>query len=248
MNILVLLAGNSSEFFNKGFLYPKYLTEVQGTPLVEHVIKSYENLKDSNFIFTVLKEDCDRFHLDNVINLLIPDATVIKIEELTRGAACTALLAIDSINNDESLLVVNGDQILDVNFARIIDSFMQENLDGGIITFNSVHPRWSYVRLDENGFVIEAAEKRPISKHATAGVYYFKKGSEFVESAMNMIEKDANVNDLYYVCPSYNEMILKQRKIGTCNIDRAQYISVATPDDISNFLKHLENKKETCKI
>jgi len=247
MNILVLLAGNSAEFFNKGYLYPKYLTEIQGKPLVEYVIKSYEALKNSNFIFTVLKEDCDRFHLNNVINLLIPEAKIINIEEVTKGAACTALLAIEDINNDKPLLIVNGDQILDVNFARVMDSFNQQNLDGGIITFDSVHPRWSYVRLDENNFVIEAAEKRPISKHATAGVYYFRKGSDFVDSAMNMIEKDANINNLYYVCPSYNEMILKQQNIGIYNINREQYISVATPEDISNFIKYLEHKKEHCK-
>ncbi|OGI18108.1 MAG: hypothetical protein A2287_07410 [Candidatus Melainabacteria bacterium RIFOXYA12_FULL_32_12] len=247
MNILVLLAGNSTDFFNKGYLYPKYLTEIQGKPLVEYVINSYEKLKEANFIFTVLKEDSDRFHLNNVINLLIPNAKIVNVENVTKGAACTALLAVEHINNDEPLLIVNGDQILEVDFTQVINSFTQQDLAGGIITFDSVHPRWSYVRLGDDNLVIEAAEKRPISRHATAGVYYFKRGKDFVESAMDMIEKDASVNDLYYVCPSYNEMILKQHKIGTYNIDREQYISVAAPEDISSFLKHLENKKETCK-
>lgn len=243
MNILVLLAGSSTEFYNQGFLYPKYLTEINGKPLIEHVISSLKSFKKENFIFCLLKEDCQRFHLDNVVRLLIPNAEIIQVENMTKGAACTALLTIEHINNDEELFIVNGDQILDAELTEAIKEFRSKDFDGGIITFDSVHPRWSYVRLNKDNLVIEAAEKRPISKHATAGSYYFRNGKDFVSSAMSMIEKDASVNGLYYVCPAYNEMILALSKIGIYNIPREKYLSVASPEGVKSFANYLEKKE-----
>ena len=78
-------------------------------------------------------------------------------------------------------MIVNGDQLLrNVNLAETVSHFNKDNLDGGIVVFQDIHPRWSFVKCDKEGYVIEAAEKRPISNLATAGVYYFKRGSDFV--------------------------------------------------------------------
>ncbi|MDD3150916.1 MAG: glycosyltransferase family 2 protein [Candidatus Gastranaerophilales bacterium] len=242
MRVLVLLAGSSEQFFNKGFNYPKYLIEILGKPMIEHVIDNLKTIKNAQFTFVTLKDDCRKFHLDNVINLLIPDAKVIQIEKIAKGAACSALLAIEDIDNDKSLLIINGDQIIDIDISDAINKFKKDDLDGGIITFNSVHPRWSYVRLDEKGYVIETAEKRPISMFATSGAYYFKNGHDFVNAAMKMIEKDANVNDLYYICPSYNEMILNQALIGTYHIEREKYLSLASVDGVKHYEKYLGAK------
>lgn len=32
--------------------------------------------------------------------------------------------------------------------------------DAGVLSFESVHPRWAYVKCDENNFVLEAFEKK----------------------------------------------------------------------------------------
>jgi dTDP-glucose pyrophosphorylase len=243
MKTLLLLAGSSKEFEEQNYHYPKYLIEVDGKPLVQHVMESLSTLPESKYLFIIRKVEADRFHFDNILKLLVPDAEVIIVEGLTKGAACTALYAIEYIDNNESLLIVNGDQIVQANLSEAIRSFQTKDLDGGIITFDSVHPRWSYVRLNDEGFVVETAEKRPISRNATAGLYYFKYGKEFVESAMNMISKDAQVSGFYYVCPAYNEMILKQLKIRTFEIKRDQYFSFATPQGVEQYSQYLNSRK-----
>ena len=125
----------------------------------------------------------------------------------------------------------------------LFNDFMEKDYDGGIVTFEDIHPKFSFVKLDENGLVIEAAEKRPISKHATAGFYYFKKGSDFIESAINMIAKDASVNGLFYLCPVYNEMILKQKKIGIYSIDRNDYFLLKTQSGIDAYKQYLKTER-----
>lgn len=238
--ILVLAGGGSSNFGNG---YPKYLLEVDGKPLIEHVLLAINKCRRSKIVSVILNEDDSRYYLENVIKQIISDVIVVKSPSITKGAACSALLAIESIYNDDPLVIINGDQFINTNLQRVFDFFIDDGLDGGIVTFESLHPRWSYVRLDERGLVIEAAEKRPISKYATAGCYYFRRGRDFVDSAFSMIEKGASVNGLYYVCPAYNEMILAQRKIGVFQIDRDQYFSLATPENVEFFAKFLERSK-----
>ena len=112
------------------------------------------------------------------------------------------------------------------------------------MTLAAVHPRWSYVRCDEDGLVVEAAEKRPISRLATAGAYWYRRGSDFVEAVMAMIRKDASVEGRFYVCPAFNELILRGLRIGTRHIDRAQYFSLATPRSVATYEELLARTRD----
>jgi dTDP-glucose pyrophosphorylase len=166
----------------------------------------------------------------------------LEVRGNTAGAACTALLAIEHINNDQPLVIMNGDQIIETNLAAALTDFQYRNLDGGIIVFEAVHPRWSYVRCNVEGFVVETAEKRPISKLATAGFYYFARGQDFVNATFEMIKKDDRVGDKFYVCPAYNQMLLKQAKVGIYKIPREAYHSLATPQGVLNYEDHLRTQ------
>ena len=237
MKILALMAGGSDAFREAGYLYPKNLVEIQGLPLVQQFIRSLDGLMqpDGKLICMVREDENRQYHTGEVITLLAPNAVTLNVSEQTAGAACTALLAVEHINDDEPLLVLNGDQILTANVAAIIGDFQARNLDGGIVVFEAVHPRWSYVKTNADGLVTETAEKRPISNLATAGMYFFAKGSDFVRGAMDMIRKDANVGGHFYVCPVYNELILQQKKIGVGKIDRSAYFSLANPQGVQEY-------------
>ena len=240
MNVLILMAGGDDEFREAGYAYPKNLIEINGKPLIERVMTSFTGL-DAKFLFLVRKSEIEKDHTAAVIRLLVPEAVVIPIPGKTAGAACTALWAIDQINNHEPLLIVNGDQILQVDYSDVVASFAAKGVDGGVVVFDAVHPRWSYVKVGADGYVIEAAEKRPISRLATAGTYYFSRGSDFVKAAQSMILKEAHVDGVYFVCPAYNEMILNQAKIGTYEIKREQYFQFKTPRGLQDFERYLRD-------
>ena len=243
MNILVLMAGSSDAFKEAGYLYPKNLVEIEGLPLVQQVINRLAPLlcPENSIIFLVRQEENQQYHTGEVIRLLIPSAIIVEVVEPTAGAACTALLAIEHILSEEPLLITNGDQIVQADIGQIIAEFQERKLAGGILVFEAVHPRWSYVKCNAEGYVVETAEKRPISNLATAGMYYFAKGSYFVEAAMGMIKKDAHVGNVFYICPSYNEMILKQARIGIYKIPKTAYFSLATPQSVQTYAAHLKS-------
>ena len=235
INILIPLAG-SNQFFNKAeYPFPKALIEINGKTMIEHVINNFTTIEGSKqFIFIVNNEDCKKYHLDTVLNLLTDSqCKIVRINGETKGAACSAVMAIEYINNDIPLIIANGDQILDIDLEEIIKEF--SSVDGGIISFDSVHPRWSYVRLDKEDFIVETAEKRPLSKHAIAGFYFYKRGQDFIESTMKMIKKDANVDGSYYIAPTFNEMVLKNKKLIVKKIEKNDYHTFYTPKKIQEY-------------
>jgi NDP-sugar pyrophosphorylase family protein len=240
MNILIPMGGSDEAFRQQGYAYTKPLIEIAGRPLVQHVFDPLRQVNDGRTIFVIRREDDLRFYLREVLRLLDPSVEVIRADGPTAGAACTALLAIELIDNDDELLIVNSDQILAFDLSGTLQRFRARRLDAGTVVFDSVHPRWSFVKTDANDMVIEAAEKRPISRNATAGVYYFRKGSFFVEAAKAMILKDASVNGGFFVCPSLNELVLTQKRVGVERIEREQYISLATPQAVEEYEQSLK--------
>ena len=233
---LIPLAG-SSNFFDKDYKFPKPLIEVNERPMIQIVLEQI--MKDNlieKFIFIVNSNDCKKYHLDNVLKLITDDkCEIIRLDKETKGAACSALMAIEHIKDDQELLICNGDQVLDEDFEEVVEHFRKEKFDAGVVTFNSVHPRWSYIRQNESGHIIETAEKRPISNKAIAGVYYFRNGSFFVESAMKMIEKGASVNSSYFIAPALNELILQNLKLGVFHVASSKYHSFYSPQKIKAY-------------
>ncbi len=244
MKIVVPMAGPEKAFQEAGYLFCKSLIEIRGVPMIEWVVGSLKELAtEAQFVFVILKEHVVRHHLDHVLHLLCPGCAVVIAQAPTAGAACTALLAMEHMAADEELVITNGDQIIRAPLPAIVGQFRQRQLDAGTIVFDSVHPRWSFVRVDENDLVLEAAEKQPISRLATTGFYYFRRAEEYVAGAQAMLLKDAHVNGAFYVCPVFNELLLRQKRIGIHRIPTDAYISLATPQGLALFEQRLATEQ-----
>ena len=235
INILIPLAGKNQFFPESEYPFPKPLIEFNGKTMIEHIIDNFSTIeKEKQFIFIVNSDDCKKYHLDNVLNILTDHkCKIIKLDNETKGAACSAMMAVEYIANDIPLIISNADQLFDINIQDVLTNFT--GIDAGVITFESIHPRWSYVRLNEKEEVTETAEKRPISKSAIAGFYYFKNGNDFISSASKMIKKDANINGLYYIAPSLNEMVLENKTIKIFKIENSKYHTFYTPLKIKEY-------------
>jgi len=238
INVLLPMAARSEYFDPKAYPYPVSLIELAGKPMIERVVENLSQIIGGcRFIFVVKNDDCRRFHLDNTLMLLAPnESQVVRIEAETKGALCSALMAISYINSDDELIIANSDQLFSGILPDAVESLRNNDADAGCICFDSVHPRWSYVRIVD-GLVIEAAEKKPISRNAIAGFYYFRTGHQFVESSMRTILNDASVDGRYFVSPVFNEMVLNGSKIAPVIIPNEAYSSFYTPQRIEEYVK-----------
>jgi dTDP-glucose pyrophosphorylase len=234
LNVLIPMAGAGSRFAQAGYTFPKPLIEVRGKPMIQVVV---ENLNiEANYIFLVQKSHYEKYNLQSVLSILKPGCKIVQVDGLTEGAACTTLLAKEFIDNDEPLVMANSDQFVEWDSNNVMYSFTADGIDGGILTFKATHPKWSYAKLDENGFVSQVAEKNPISDNATVGVYYWNKGSDYVKYAEQMIGKNIRTNNEFYVCPVFNEAIADGKKIRVKEISKMW--GIGTPEDLNYFLEN----------
>lgn len=233
MNVLIPMAGAGSRFQKAGYTFPKPLIEVNGKPMIQLVV---ENLNiDARHIFVVQKSHYEDYNLKHLLNLISPGCEIVQVDGMTEGAACTTLLAKRFIDNDEALVFANSDQFLDWDSNEFMYSMEADEVDGGMLTFTATHPKWSFAKLDNKGFVSEVAEKKPISDIATAGIYYWKRGSDYVKYAEQMIENNVRFNNEFYVCPVFNEAIGDNKKIKTFHFDGMW--GIGTPEDLDYFNK-----------
>ena len=236
MNVLIPMAGRGSRFASQGYTFPKPLIEVKGKPMIQVVVENL-NIK-ANYTFIVQKEHYEKYSLNYLLPLIAPDCNIVQVDGITEGAACTTLLAKEFIDNDEPLIMANSDQFVEWDSNETLYAFQNDGIDGGIITFPATHPKWSYAKLGDDGYVSEVAEKKPISEHATVGIYYWKKGSDYVKYAEQMIDKDIRTNNEFYVCPVFNEAIQDGKKIRNKDIQKNGMWGIGTPEDLSYFLEN----------
>lgn len=240
MNILVPMAGRGSRFLKESDKNPAYavakpIIKVDGEIMVKWALSSLRIKKEDNLIFLVLKEHVDEFQIDKILkDNFGGNIKVITVDKVTEGSACTALLAKKHINNEEPLIITDSDHYFDGKcIFNFIDSY-KSKLDGVIPVFYANNSKWSFSRVNSEGFVIETAEKFQISKNAHVGAYYFSKGMDFVWAAEEMIEEQDKTNEEFFIAPVYNYLIRRGRRI---RLIRPKFVhGLGTPEDLDKFL------------
>ena len=236
LNIVIPMAGRGSRFADAGYELPKPLIDVNGKPMIEVVTANIRPKCDHRFIYICQEEHLNKYNLSDELERMSPGCKIITIDHITEGAACTVLLSEKYIDNDDEMMIANSDQYVDTDINDYIPQ-IKDN-DGLIMTMPADHPKWSYIRFDDNGYVTEVREKEVISHEATVGIYNYKHGSDFVKYAHQMIEKNIRVNNEFYVAPVYNEMIADGKKIVFHNVGEKMH-GLGTPEDLNKFLSIL---------
>lgn len=251
MKIVVPMAGHGSRFAKAGYVFPKPLIDVDGKPMIQRVVENVM-VPNATFIFIVQAEHRQKFALDSLLHRIAPGCEIIEVDHVTEGAACTVLLAKNFIDDNNELMIANSDQLIDIPIIDYVLDARKRAARGSILTFPSTHPKWSYARTDtgdEKGWVTEVREKEPISDLATVGIYYFARGCDYVKAANSMIEKNIRVNNEFYVCPVYNELIGLENSgqlsgsgdiKGTClyhmsNVE--DMVPMGIPEDLNAYLQ-----------
>lgn len=248
LNILIPLSGESTFKVSKLNAFPRILTEVDGRLLIERAAEPFLNLHGAKKItVAVPQKESEKYQLGKVVALLGENINTCAINGDTQGAACSSLLAIESVELDKPLIISSFEQVLDFDINPHIQEFIAEDVDAGVLTFESIHPKWSYVKTDASGYVTQAAEKMPISKQAIAGVYYFKSAQLFMDSAKSMIRKGVKTNDSFFISPTLNEVILKEGVVKAIEINKQHYFHINDEHAFEAFESKVFEDKENFK-
>ncbi len=218
LNIVMPMAGWGSRFADAGYEKPKPLLPVHGRPMIDVVVDNLRPSERHRFIFICRSEHCAEHNLETHLRSLADNVEVVAIDSVTRGAAETVLNAASHIDSDEPLMIANSDQFVGVSIDAYLAMMSRRGCDYFLMTMTADDPKWSYLRFDTEGSVVEVVEKRVVSTEATVGIYNYRHGDSFVSAAQKMIDEDALVNGEFYVAPVYNYLIGNGAELGYWNI------------------------------
>ncbi len=234
LNVVLPMSGNGSRFQKAGYLDPKPLIKIKGTPMFIRVLENL-NLNKQETKYTIICKSDVKKQVEKYLQGSGFIYQIITVDSVTEGACCTVLLAKDIINTKDQLIIANCDQlVLDRLFMRdALNYFALHQAEGGIICFLGDEAKYSYAKV-KNGKIIEVAEKKVISNLATVGIYWFAHGECFVQAGEEMIAQNIRTNNEFYLCPVYNQLI-ERCKVLPFMVN--QMYGIGTPEDLEEFLK-----------
>jgi dTDP-glucose pyrophosphorylase len=213
------MGGKGSRFSDCGYEYPKPLLEIHGYPFFYWATQSIVKFIDvQDITFVILREHADKFELDQIIKKYYPAAHIHIIPEVLNGAVLTCLEGIQEISDDLPIVFNDCDHIFRSRaFENFYNNGMKPKVEGAILTFQSDMDKYSFVRFDEQGNVVETVEKKAISNHAICGCYYFGNKDIFA-SAVEEYLKECSYQE-FFVSGVYNVMAKRGLKIRAFDTD-----------------------------
>lgn len=227
--VVVPMAGHGSRFAVAGYKDRKPFIPVQGAPMIRRVVDNL-GLPEASLTLVCLADD------RAATASLFPDSQVIVVDKVTEGAACTAMLAVDTLDPTRGLLIANSDQLADWDVRAFLIDMARRGADGGILCFRATDPKWSFAELDQTtGWVARVAEKDPISDIATVGIYWWKRADLLAQSTAAMIQANDRTRGEFYLCPTFNHAIRGQGAKIAVHFCRAMH-GLGTPSDLEAYL------------
>jgi len=238
MNVLIPLGGKAERFLkesgqNKEYARPKPLINILNKPMVLWALSSYPQSAISRLIFCVRKDHIENYNIDRELRSLFGSGiAIVVLAKQTEGAAHTAILGKEYINNADPLIINDCDIYFDGK-SHMAAIHAHPEADGIIPSFTADDAKWSFAKLNEAGEVIRITEKNPISHHALIGAYYFKKGSDFITYAEKSMADNIRVNGEFYISTVYNYLIAAGGKV---LLSRPGFFySLGVPQDVERF-------------
>ncbi len=228
VNLIFPMGGAGTRFLDNGFECPKPLIELAGEPFFKRAADSLVgHVKYERIIFVVLKEHIEKFEIDKKIKEVYPDAKIVVLPKVLPGAVMTAMEGAKAVHNDLPVIFTDCDLLFTSDEMYDFYSGGASGADGTLLTFKSDKDIYSYVKLDEDGYATETAEKKVISENAITGSYGFSSAALFLDMAKRYMKSCPY--DEYFMSGIYNELISSGRKVKVFKVE--DYMSFGTPDE-----------------
>lgn len=210
------MSGMSSRFTAAGYSIPKYLIEVNGKKVIEHIVDLYP--KNSEFVFIINDKHEKETEILNVLKGIVENKKIVTISQHKKGPVFSVSQFKDLIDDEEQVIVNYCDFSMYWNYQDFEDFVNETECDGCVVCYTGFHPHmlgsdnYAFCRTNLFDEILEIREKQPftndkMSEYASTGTYYFKKGKYVKQYFQQLIDEDLNINGEYYVSLVYNLLI-----------------------------------------
>jgi len=216
MKVIIPMSGMSSRFSATGYTIPKYMIEIDGKKVIEHIVDLYP--KDSEFLFIINDKHEKETDIVSLLENLVENKTIVTVPRHKRGPVFSVANFLYLIDDDEQVIVNYCDFSIDWDYDNFREFVDTTECDGCVICYTGFHPHmlgsdnYAFCRTDKSNKILEVREKQPftddkMSEFASAGNYYFRKGRYIKKYFRQLMDEDININGEYYVSLIYNLLI-----------------------------------------
>ena len=244
MIILWPIGGKGVRFKKNDYLKPKPFIDIKNKPMIEYALSSI-SFDAKHYVICNTLDKIFKDKIYEIGNTYKIDIELVEINQETRGQAETSFIGLNEIefNQDEELIISNCDQYTPWSKDSFLELVSRKDVDAAVTTYNhgdfdiGKSSPYSHVELNEKGFAVKFAEKYAISEHSLNGIYYWKKIKYFTDSFQDLDKSDFNGE--YWLSLTFNYMIENGLKIKTFQMDKDEFYSLGTPEDIQKNIEML---------
>ena len=242
MQIVVPMAGAGARFLRAGYKTIKPLIEVEGAPIIEHVVRMFPGEED--FLFICSREHLEETPLRSVLERLVPGALIAGIEPHKLGPVHTALEARELIRDEGPVILNYCDFSAHWDYAEFKRRLKELDCAGCITAYRGFHPHslgpnlYAYMRERDN-FLLEIQEKHCFTddrrnEFASAGGYYFRSGELLKRYFQHAVDQDLQTNGEFYASMPYNLVVEDGLDVYIYELE--YFLQWGTPEDLEEYL------------
>jgi len=243
--ILIPMSGFGERFRRAGYTVPKPLIEVNGKPVIAHVLDLFPGETDVHFI-------CNRDHLVNrawdmagILKKYCPTGTIHSIESHKKGPVYAVSRIFDAIDQDRPAVVNYCDFTGQWNWETFKQFMDRTKCSGAIICYSGFHPhmlactKFAYCKTDGTDRVVAIQEKQPytdnpMNEWASCGTYCFNSGETLRRTYEETLSRDdLKLKGEYYASLAYRPLLEKGADVRVFPMER--FCQWGTPEDLADW-------------
>ena len=244
MKVIISMSGLSSRFSKAGYTIPKFMIDIDGKKVIQHIIDLYP--KDSDFLFIINDKHAENTDIVELLEDSVDKKNIVVIPRHKKGPVFSIKNFEDYIKDEEQVVINYCDFSMYWDYNDFEKYVNDTQCDGCVVCYTGFHPHmlgsdnYAFCRTDgrKELQIREIREKQPftndkMSEFASTGTYYFRKGSYVKKYFKELIEKDININCEYYVSLVHNLLI----EDGLVNLvyEIPHMLQWGTPIDVSEY-------------
>lgn len=180
------MSGFGERFRRAGYDSPKPLIEVDGRPIIAHVIDMFPGEQDFIFICNEDHLNEAQYKMQLILQAHCPPRKIVGIKAHKLGPVHAVLAVRDELVDDEQVLVNYCDFTCYWDWQHFKRFVNDSQCDGAIPAYKGFHPHslgttnYAYMK-EQGGWVQDIQEKQPytdnrLEEFASSGACYFKSG------------------------------------------------------------------------
>jgi NDP-sugar pyrophosphorylase family protein len=243
MQIIIPMSGTGQRFKDAGYTMLKPLIEVDGKPMIAHIVSMFPNETDFTFICSEDALNNSYYNISEKLKQICPTGKILSVKPSKKGPVHAVLQVCNYISENDEVIINYCDFGWYWNYEKFLEHTRKRDADGAIPAYRHFHPHmlglknYAFIR-DDKQWMLEIQEKKPFTNNrmnefASSGTYYFKKGSYIKKYFNLLVEKDISVNGEYYVSMVYN--LLKEDGLKVSVYEIEHMLQWGTPEDLEEY-------------